>query len=438
MTVETFAAAAAVVLAGVSALTDFLWGKVYNKAVTWGLAFFVVWLAFYGAWHAFGGHTAIDRFPELALWFGQEVPAPQPIDPEVLLGLRPADDVGKSILPGPGDDPSPAAGDEAAVAQVPPVHPTFWAYLARVGVNVGIAFLIGFGMWWFGLWAAGDAKLFTALAALIPLGAYVNAFWPVFPAYVLLFNTFLALMVLLFLELAVRFARQAFRPTPEEAEAWRNAWTWVKGNVRNLAIGFVGVVFLFLVIKTLRMLTRDLMAAYTSVTSSTLVYFLLFLVFHPLSRAMRKPWVGWPITIGTLGFIVYIALYPTEGYNLATVLHVGALMLGLVLFLIVYELYLNVFDFKPIKLWELRPRMLLARKTLEVLKEDGDLVDRKMGPVGPDGLSPEQVETLRRWWIDRGKGGRLWINRTIPFAPALFLGTVATVLFGGYILRMKL
>ncbi|HOI11784.1 MAG TPA: hypothetical protein PK313_14995, partial [Myxococcota bacterium] len=84
-----------------------------------------------------------------------------------------------------------------------------------------------------------------------------------------------------------------------------------------------------------------------------------------------------------------------------------------------------------------RPRMLLARKTQEVLKEDKDLLETKMGPVGPDGLSPQQVETLRRWWIDRGKGGRLWINRTIPFAPALFLGTLATVLFGGYILRMK-
>jgi Flp pilus assembly protein protease CpaA len=434
MTVETIASAAAVATAGACALTDFLWGKVYNKVLVWAAVVAVAWLGFYGAWHAFGGATAMDAYPELGLWFGQEVPAPAPVDPEVLLGLKPAADAGKSVMPGPDDKPS-AAAPQAAPAE--PVTPTYAAYLGRVGVNVVIAFLIGFGMWWFGLWAAGDAKLFAVLAALVPLGAYVNAFWPVFPAYVLLFNTFLALMVLLVLELAVRFARQAIRPTPEEAEAWRNAWTWIRGNVGNLAIGFVGVVFLFLVIKTLRMLTRDLMAAYTSVTSSTLVYFLLFLVFHPLARAMRRPWVGWPIAIATAGFIVYVALYPTPDYNLASVLHVGALMLGLVVFLIVYELYLNVFDYKPIKLWELRPRMLLARKTQEVLKEDKDLLETKMGPVGPDGLSPQQVETLRRWWIDRGKGGRLWINRTIPFAPALFLGTLATVLFGGYILRMK-
>jgi hypothetical protein len=131
--------------------------------------------------------------------------------------------------------------------------------------------------------------------------------------------------------------------------------------------------------------------------------------------------------------VVWVTLFPTDHYNLRTVLHVSALMLGLVFFLLVYELYLNVFDFKPLRIWELRPRMILARKTTEILKEDQDLLEHKMGPVGPDGMSVEQVDTLRRWWIDRGKGGRIWVSRTIPFAPALFLGTLATVLLKGYL-----
>ncbi|MBM4398625.1 MAG: hypothetical protein FJ087_23430 [Deltaproteobacteria bacterium] len=97
---------------------------------------------------------------------------------------------------------------------------------------------------------------------------------------------------------------------------------------------------------------------------------------------------------------------------------------------------MNVFDFRAVRVWELRPRMILSPKTLDVLKEDIDLLEHKMGPIGPDGIGKDQVDVLRRWWIDRGKGGRIWVSRTIPFAPALFAGTVITVLLGGYLVRV--
>jgi hypothetical protein len=130
-----------------------------------------------------------------------------------------------------------------------------------------------------------------------------------------------------------------------------------------------------------------------------------------------------------------VAFNPTPEYNLEVILQVGALMLVLVGFYMVYNLYLNVFDFHPVKIWDLKPKMVLARKTMETLKEDQDLLKTKLGPVGPDGLAAEQVEVLRRWWIDRNKGPHLWVSRTIPFGPALFIGTLATVILGGYIFR---
>lgn len=389
MTIEWFPQAAAILLAGTCALTDLLRGKVYNKTLLAGIAVAAIWLAALCAWHAFGGGTALDAYPELGTWWWDDATA----------------------------------------------DPVLTAYLGRVAGNALLAFVAGFGLWWFGMWAAGDAKLFATLALMLPLSSYAGAFWPAFPSYVLLFNTFLAVLALLVLELAIRGIRQAVRPTAEESEAWGNALLWVKGHAGELAIGFVGILFLFLVVKTLRMLLRDVITDTTPIVSPTAVYFALFLVFTPLSRLMRRKWVGIPVAVATLGWITYAAIFPTPDYNLGTILHVGALSIGVVLFLVVYELYLNVFDFHAIGIWQLRPRMILARKTREVLKEDMDLVTTKLGDVGPDGLSADQAETLRRWWIDKGKGARIHVSRTIPFAPALFLGTLMTVLLGGYLVR---
>jgi Flp pilus assembly protein protease CpaA len=421
----------AVLLAGLCAVTDLLRGKVYNKVLGVGLAAAVLWLAAFAGWHAWGGETTLRSFPELGTWWWEDPPAaPQP----AAGGAAPSPFAERQQLSVAGLDQG--AAESPPEPAPPPFEPSLGAWAARVGVNALLAFAIGFALWWFGLWAAGDAKLFPVLALLLPLATYQEAYWPVFPSYVLLFNTFLAVIVLLLVELGIRGTRQAFRPTDEEAEAWRNAGDWVRSHLLDLAVGFVGILFLFLVIKTLRMLGSHLLSDNTPVHSRTAIYFLLFLVFFPLSRAMRHKWVLLPVSLGTVAFIVYAALYPTPDYNLHTILSVTAWSLGVILFMVTYQLYLNVFDFKPIGVWELKPRMILARRTLEVLKEDNDLLQSKMGPVGPDGLSPVQAEVLRRWWMDRGKGGRIWISRTIPFAPALFLGALATVLLGGYLLRV--
>ena len=463
MSIEWLPQTAAILAAGIAALTDALRGKVYNRVTVAALAVALAWLGLYGVWSAFGGETDFTRFPELGRFMtneevvrerkalvAREVRLARAVSglPDETQGPMPWEETANtSVWPPPAtqhgnvdqqsgisfSDGGTEAGDEAYLDQLDP--PSYWIYLAKIALNTVLAFLIGFGLWWFGMWAAGDAKLFAVLAALLPLSTYSGAYWPWFPGYVLLFNTFLGVMAILVLELVFRLARLVLRPSPEEAESWRSAWAWIRGHVKDMVFGFIAIFFGFVVIKTLRMLTRDLMAMAWDVSDSVLVFFLLFLMFQPLSRAMRRWYVGVPITVVTLAWVVWVSVFPTDEYDFVRVISISGKMLLLILSWMVYQLYLNVFDFKAIRIWELRPRMLLAPRTLEILKEDLDLLDHKMGPIGPDGLAAEQTDTLRRWWIDRGKGPRLWISRTFPFAPALFVGTVFTVFFGGYLLK---
>jgi Flp pilus assembly protein protease CpaA len=380
MDLETLPRIAAIVLAGFCALSDFLKGRIYNRALVAGAILAVAWLGLLGLWVVLELPTDLDLFPELG--------------------------------------------------------PDYGTHALRVLANAGVALAAGFGLWWAGLWAAGDAKLFAVLALLVPLSTYEEAWWPLFPAYVLLFNTFLGLLAVLSVEVVFRIARQAVRPTPEEVASARQALAWVKEHVREVLLVFVGMLFLFLVIKTLRRVTRDLIADFTEFGGSTLTYLALFVLYHPLSLAMRRTWVLVPIAGLTTAGIVWFSLFPTEEYNLEMVLQIGTLAGIIVGVRILYEMYLAVFDYRAIRLWELRPRMLLAARTLEILKEDEDLLKTKLGPVGPDGLGEDQVRTLRRWWIDRRKGPRLWVLRTIPFGPALFVGTVLTVVLKGYVVKV--
>lgn len=421
MAVEWIPQACAILLAAGGAITDLLRGKVYNRWILFGLVMAGTWLVLTTVWSTFGGISEYRKYPQLGQW-SFRAPPPLPKPKSEMAPWESAHEV--SVMP-TGNQPWPDWR--------PPEEPAFWVYGVKVLLNASLALLAGFVLWWFGLWAAGDAKLFGTLALLLPLSTYHEAYMAIFPAYVLLFNTFFAVMAILVLEMLGRTVRQAVRPTKDESRAWRESLLWIRSNTGRLLLGFVGLLFLFLCIMTLRKIFRDSMAEYTALENKPLMFLLLFLVFMPIAKAMKRAWIGIPIVVGTMAWIGFVAVYPTEDYNLKMVFSMGSLALTLILFYLLYSIYLNVFDFKAIKIWELKPRMILSKRTLEVLKEDEDLLGHKMGSVGADGLHAAQAETLRRWWIDRGKGGVIWVSRTMPFAPALLVGTVLTVLLGDYV-----
>jgi len=434
MSIEVMAQAGAILLAAGGAVTDALRGKIYNRWISWGLIMAVAWLCGVGVWNSLGGRAEYLRYPQLGMWSFNPPPAVKAPAPTGPMPWEVPNQV--SVMPTAGDQPDgkPSTIDgRTPQAESRAAAPTYWAWLFKVLLNALLAFAAGFILWWFGLWAAGDAKLFGVLAMLLPLSTYDRAYMAVFPAYVLIFNTFVSVMAILAIEMAGRTLRQIFRPTEDETMAWRKSIKWVRDNAGQLVLGFVGIVFLFICIKALRLVFRNTMSDYTALHNKPLMYLVLFLIFTPLAHAMRRPWVGIPIVVGTVAWVVYVALYPWNDYNLRTVLSMGGVALSLIVFYILYSIYLNVFDFKAVKVWEMKPRMILARRTQEVLKEDEDLIEHKMGAVGADGLKPEQAEVLRRWWIDRDKGPVIWVSRTIPFAPALLVGTVLTVVMGGYV-----
>lgn len=83
-------------------------------------------------------------------------------------------------------------------------------YILKVYLNAGVALLLGYLIWRFNGWSAGDAKLFFVFSLLLPLKFYGRSFLPVFPSLVILINTFVPLLLFIFCRSVGEAAKSTF------------------------------------------------------------------------------------------------------------------------------------------------------------------------------------------------------------------------------------
>ena len=68
-------------------------------------------------------------------------------------------------------------------------------YFNELILSVFFALFAGFIMWYVGLWTAGDAKLFVAYTAIVPLSVYNYGYIKYFPSMTILINTFVHVFI---------------------------------------------------------------------------------------------------------------------------------------------------------------------------------------------------------------------------------------------------
>ena len=72
------------------------------------------------------------------------------------------------------------------------------SYYSLFAINILSALFFGVMLWLSGMWSAGDAKLFLAYSALIPLSTYKWGSIGTFPSFIILINTFTPAFVFFF------------------------------------------------------------------------------------------------------------------------------------------------------------------------------------------------------------------------------------------------
>jgi|GEM_PF-2732010 len=133
-------------------------------------------------------------------------------------------------------------------------------YILKVAVNSFISLAVGYLLWYFDLWSAGDAKLFFVVSLLLPLRYYWKSAVPYFPSAVLLINIFsfaLAFLILKNLIVLIKSFIESPIKIKWEANFVRRGKEYVSANYMKIIKGALILLSAFFVFQLVRLETRE-------------------------------------------------------------------------------------------------------------------------------------------------------------------------------------
>lgn len=298
------------------------------------------------------------------------------------------------------------------------------SYFIELASTAMFGLVLGYALWYVGFWTAGDAKLFFAYSALVPLSVYRYGHMQYFDSANILINTFVPFFAfyaayLLFkstLRQKIFYARQSLQARQLGALflflfafTWPAGWLFAKTGLPSNY--FTNVFMLFLLLVLLERIAGGRLIVIMAVVAG------LRIVFDPVafSYASMLNLLGL-----FLSFIIlrYFILY--MGYDHMTKhVDISLLRKGMVP---AEAVYLEKGRYKK--------RPLLHFDLLSYLrqpKKGSCLFD-----ATAEGLTETDVSRLKD--LEQSLGfEHLRVYRTIPFAPHIFGGVVLSIMFRGNI-----
>jgi hypothetical protein len=302
------------------------------------------------------------------------------------------------------------------------------SYARMFFVNLAVSIGFGFFLWLSKLWSPGDAKLFMAYAALIPLSTYKWGAIGFFPAYILLINTFTPLFLVFLVRVLTKVAPKVF-------------WEELKKTLHpKLILSFILFVFGFSFVTTLVFGWLGIAPSFILSMAFLLAIMILFTMVLKIDLTMVS------IALCILRLIIqFNAVFRIE--------FLITLLAQVLFFLLAIYLVLNLGKrafAKPIYVESLKPGMCLVE---DIIEEDGaykrvnvtsisflqslfeGLKESKSILSDYMCLTKADVEKINRLHSeDKLKEPHIFIHEKIGFALFMFIGAIITLIARGDVL----
>jgi len=316
-------------------------------------------------------------------------------------------------------------------------------YLAELLLNGLIAFIFGYLLWRFNLWAAGDAKLFVIYSLLVPLEFYSKNYIPYFSSATLLIDTFIFICFFFLFKMLwkiIKLSLSKLQKIPMRSKRNTTLLSFLprinyKNLYKNLKNAILKTGKFFLII-TCSLITLQYLRIKTDIIFLKLLFnpILVYLFFFTLQMFFLRTFFTNKIfstviilsgSLCSLALILSnkaIVLISTIKTSLFLMLFVG---LGMQL---VY-LYIENHEIKKIKIQNLHTGSFLALKSLTEIKnqiKEQDQADN-LSLIGSDGLNEVQIQAIQGLFKNDLEK-ELYIYETFSFAPFMFLSFIFSLI----------
>lgn len=310
-----------------------------------------------------------------------------------------------------------------------------YSYIQEFLINGFISIAIAYLFWKLGIWAAGDAKLFIVYTLLIPLDYYSKSYFPYFPSFALLLNIFIPLflfvLIIAFLRLIniaicklINYRRNILISIKD---GYQKIISKIKNDWRDILGTLVSYVVIFLGLQIL--MSKLHLNPIWIIISILIISRLIF-------KGIKNNFILLLIGIILLTYFGYEIIYHRN------VLKLIFIFKNLIRLLLIFgvangilNLYIKYTQVRKIDIHSLKPKMLLGDEGIKQFQKEFRDFQDAIGTIYPDGLSENQVELIKKIYIEKGYN-TIEVYRTFPFAIWMFFGVILTLGFKKSILYM--
>ena len=301
--------------------------------------------------------------------------------------------------------------------------------------------LIGFALYWFGVFSPGDSKLFWGLCLIFPLSLFRGLSGPLsFPPLILALNIIIPYSVGMLGYLLFRFVS-----VPNKLTLFRG---FLRSNFQKASLleKFFNLLF-FIGIGTALTPLLELLGWHPD----PFLRLVLVLGAFVLAQKLLSPVPKTPVYYASVGFAcVWLAVRSSPSVPALLSGFVFFLGLYLVVFVVTQQLVLSLASLtleRAVDVKDLQIGMIPAEQMVQVVHPDGTvcyekkqvefssgLDDKVVISPDPAGLDAEKIAQLQRLAVEGALaefGNQIKIQPAIRFAPVIAVGALLTVLCQG-------
>lgn len=303
----------------------------------------------------------------------------------------------------------------------------------EVGTNTLISFLVGYLLWNFNLWSAGDAKFFSLCAFLLPLKFYSKSYLTFFPSFNLLVNLFVPLLLILTFTAFLMGIKELFnyrkRLKNIKKIDIKKVFSIFKTLGKKLSQLFLNFIFIFILFQQTASF-REFIPGGEFLFNPLTFFFLLFVLSGYLSKIQtKKKWIGYFIN-GTILLYCSYLIFSGKIEILKLILKNTLFFMVLITFLRqVLSFYIEKKEVKKIKIKDIQKGAVISKNELGLilreLKQKG--MDKSFGEIIAEGLKENQVKIIKDLFTEN-PNIEIKIYKTFPFAPFMLLSVVISIL----------